>query len=277
MKSLLRTLRFALIASSALCLSVSTISSVHAADKKASKQAAKSNAAAPALSVRAQRSLELNEQGVVAIKGRDFDRAESLFKQALDTDEKNLTAVFNLAGMYITNKKDAQAVTLLSKYAKDYPSDAGLQARLGDAYFSSQNPKGAIEAYNRALTLDPNYPNVPARLGTLYTLSNNLPKAAAMFERAVKQNPSDVQSLHNLSSLYLGLDRPKDAVSTAKRAIQLSSSPQGYATLGSAYQQLNDDKNALMAFQRAKELGYKDKNLSSIIEDLEKRLEKNAA
>jgi cytochrome c-type biogenesis protein CcmH/NrfG len=250
-------------------------SPLSAADKKPSAKA--KSTTAPALSAKSQRSLELNEQGVVAIKGRDFDRAESLFKQALETDEKNLTAVFNLAGMYITNKKDTQAVTLLSKYAKDYPTDAGLQARLGDAYFSSQNPKGAIESYNRALTLDPNYPNVPARLGTLYTLSNNLPKAAAMFERAVKQNPSDVQSLQNLSSIYLGLDRPKDAVSTAKRAIQLSSSAQGYATLGSAYQQLNDDKNALIAFQRAKELGYKDKNLSSIIEGLEKKLEKNAA
>jgi hypothetical protein len=32
-----------------------------------------------------------------------------------------------------------------------------------------------------------------------------------------------------------------------------------------------------MAFQRAKELGYKDKNLSDIIEGLEKKLEKNAA
>jgi tetratricopeptide (TPR) repeat protein len=276
MKSLPIIVRFSLIACSALSLSLSlcAISSVHAADKK---QASKSSSAAPTLPARAQRSLELNEQGVVAIKGRDFDRAESLFKQSLEVDEKNLTAVFNLAGMYITNKNDAQAVTLLSKYAKDYPTDAGLQARLGDAYFSSQNPKGAIDSYNRALTLDPNYPNIPARLGTLYTLSNNLPKAAAMFERAIKQNPSDVQSLQNLSSLYLGLDRPKDAVSTAKRAIQLSSSAQGYATLGSAYQQLNDDKNALMAFQRAKELGYKDKNLSDIIEGLEKKLEKNAA
>jgi tetratricopeptide (TPR) repeat protein len=274
MKSLPKSIRFGLIVCSALSLSFSSLPSALAADKK---QAKKSSAAAPTLSVRAQRSLELNEQGVVAIKGRDFDRAESLFKQSLEVDEKNLTAVFNLAGMYITNKKDAQAVTLLSKYAKDYPSDAGLQARLGDAYFSSQNPKGAVEAYNRALALDPNYPNVPARLGTLYTLSNNLPKAAAMFERAIKQNPSDAQSLQNLSSIYLGLDRPKDAVSTAKRAIQLSSSAQGYATLGSAYQRLNDDKNALISFQRAKELGYKDKNLSDIIEELEKRLESNAA
>ena len=134
MKSLPITVRFSLIACSALSLSLSlcAISSVHAADKK---QASKSSSAAPTLSARAQRSLELNEQGVVAIKGRNFDRAESLFKQALEVDEKNLTAVFNLAGMYITNKKDAQAVTLLSKYAKDYPSDAGLQARLGDAYF----------------------------------------------------------------------------------------------------------------------------------------------
>jgi len=218
-----------------------------------------------------QRSIELNERGVLAIKARDFSQAEDLFTKAIEIDTRNITAVFNLAGMYITNKKESLAVTLLSRYTKDFPKDAGLQARLGDAYFGSQDPKNAIIAYETALRIDPNYPALPVKLGSLYAMQNKLDKAAIMYERAVKSNPKDLQSLQNLSNIYLGLGKPQLAISTAKKALQISSSADMYVTLGNAYQELRDDKSALNAFQRAKDLGYKDPNLAKVIEALSER------
>lgn len=223
-----------------------------------------------ALQAQAQRSLELNEKGVMAIKMRDFERAETLFAEALSIDSKNITAVFNLAGMYITNKKESLAVALLEKYSSDFPKDAGLQARLGDAYFSSQNPESARVAYEQAYKLDPNYPTLPVRLATVYSMTKKLDKAVAMYEKAVKLNPKDFQSLRNLSSLYVALNKPHQAISTAKRALQISSSPDLYVTLGTAYQDVRDPKNALIAFRRAEEMGHKDPALSKIIEDLAK-------
>jgi tetratricopeptide (TPR) repeat protein len=221
-----------------------------------------------------QRSLELNERGVLAVRAREFSQAEELFTKALEVDSRNITAVFNLAGMYITNKKEASAVTLLTKYTADFPKDAGLRARLGDALFGSQQPNKAVASYEAALAIDPKYPGVPAKLATLYAMQNKIDKAATMYERAVKANPQDVQSLKNLSSIYLGLGKPQQAVSTAKRALQLSATADVYVTLGNAYQELRDDKNALNAFQRAKELGYKDPNLAKVIEGLTEKTKK---
>jgi tetratricopeptide (TPR) repeat protein len=221
-----------------------------------------------------QRSLELNERGVLAIKARDFNQAQDLFTKALEIDSRNITAVFNLAGMYITNKKEPQAVSLLSRYTKDFPKDAGLQARLGDAYFGSQDPKNATSAYEAALKLDPSYPGLPAKLGTLYAMQHKLDKAAVMYERAIKANPKDLQSLKNLSSIYLALKKPQQSVTTAKKALQISSSGDLYATLGIAYQELHDDKNALNAFLRAQEMGHKDPNLAKAIEGLTERSKK---
>jgi tetratricopeptide (TPR) repeat protein len=241
------------------------------ASQSAAPQPSISKPAAPKakqMPIQVQRSLELNEQGVAAIKARNFTMAEELFNKALEVDNKNITAVFNLAGMYITNKKDSQAVALLEKYTLAYPKDAGLMARLGDAYFSSQNAKQAIVSYEKALKLDPNYPTIPARLGTLYSMTNKISKAAEMYERATKQNPKDHQSLQNLSSLYLALGKPQQAISTAKKALQLSASAELYVTLGNAYQGLKDDRNALMSYQRAKELGYKDPAINKVIDDL---------
>lgn len=245
------------------------LSGAHGADKKGGSQAKSST-----LSAQSKHSLELNEQGVAAVQRRDYASAESLFRRALDTDDHNITAVFNLAGVYITNKKESQAIPLLTKYSQLFPKDAGLMARLGDAYFSSQNPKNAITSYEKALALDGSYPGVAARLGTLYALQNKLAKAATMYERAVKENPRDANALQNLSNLYLGLGKPQQAITTAKKALQISSTAEAYVTLGNAYQELKDDRNALISFQRAKELGHKDPALSKVIESLEERTTK---
>jgi tetratricopeptide (TPR) repeat protein len=218
------------------------------------------------ITAQTQRSLELNERGVIAIKSKDFSQAEDLFKEALNIDSRNITAVFNLAGMYITNKKEQQAVALLTEYTKSMPMDAGLHARLGDAYFGSQDPKNALKSYESAYKLDSNYPGLSGKLATLYAMSNNLNKSAQMYETALKANPKDIQSLRNLSNVYLGLGKPKQSVTTAKKALQLSSSAETYVTLGNAYQELNDFPNALNSYQRAKELGYKDPNLGKVID-----------
>lgn len=220
------------------------------------------------LSIQAQRSLELNEQGVSAIKAKDFTKAESLFSEALNIDSRNITAVFNLAGMYITNKKEGQAVSLLQKYTREFPKDAGLHARLGDAYFGSQDPKNAISSYEKALQLDPKNPSIPVRLATLYAMNKKIDKAAQMYEQALKHNPRDTQSLQNLSSIYLALNKPQQAIATAKKALQVSATPELYVTMGNAYQDLKDPRNALISFQRARELGYKDPNLGKVIEEL---------
>jgi tetratricopeptide (TPR) repeat protein len=248
---------------------VATSSSAH------SQQSPSASKKTPALSVQAQRSLELNEQGVTAIKARDFSRAESLFSEALRVDGRNITAVYNLAGMYITNKKEGQAVALLQKYTLEFPKDAGLHARLGDAYFGSQDPKSAIAAYEKSLQLDPKNPSVPVRLATLYTMSKKIDKAAKMYEQVLKQNPRDLQSMQNLSSIYLALNKPQQAIATAKKALQISATPELYVTLGNAYQDLKDPRNALISFQRAQELGYKDPNLGKVIEDLAKITSEN--
>jgi tetratricopeptide (TPR) repeat protein len=223
---------------------------------------------AQALSAQAQRSLELNEQGVAAIRAKDFTRAEKLFSEALSVDSKNITAVFNLSGMYVTNKKEGQAVSLLQKYTREFPKDAGLHARLGDAYFGSQDPKNAIASYEKALQLDPKNPLIPVRLATLYAMNKKIDKAAEMYEQALKHNPRDAQSLQNLSSIYLALNKPQQAIATAKKALQVAATPELYVTLGNAYQDLSDPRNALISFQRAQELGYKDPNLAKVIENL---------
>jgi tetratricopeptide (TPR) repeat protein len=217
------------------------------------------------------KSVELNEEGARQVRAGNFRQAEETFLKAHLADSKNLTAVFNLAGMYLNNKKIEDARKLLESYLSTYKDDAGLYARLGDVFFSSKNVKEAVRNYESALKLDPGYPGVHARLATLYSMTNRVPEAEKLMTVAVEQNPKDAQALSNLSSLQLANSKPQDAIRTAKKALQIRETPEIYVTLGTAYEDIKDIKNALNAFERARELGDKRPELAEHIDTIRKR------
>jgi tetratricopeptide (TPR) repeat protein len=126
--------------------------------------------AAPTKKTENLEALKLNEQGVQAMSLKNFQVAEELFAKAYQLDRDNITIAFNLAGAYITNKKEHAAIPLLTELTKNYSSDVGLFTRLGDAYFSNKQPKEAISSYERGYTIDPRYPALARKLGNLSAL-----------------------------------------------------------------------------------------------------------
>ncbi|MBN8549414.1 MAG: tetratricopeptide repeat protein [Deltaproteobacteria bacterium] len=215
-------------------------------------------------------STELNEKGVQAVKSNDFAKAETLFRKSLSADSRNLTAVFNLAGVYLNNKRQKEAIALLNQYIKEYSKDAGLYARRGDVYFSLKDLDAAGRDYEHALKLEPEYPGVPSKLGTIYTLTRRTKDAEAMLMKAVAEEPKNGQLLQNLSALFLINGKAQESISTAKRALQVAPNSEVYVTLGNAYETLGDVKNSLISFQRASDLGDTRPELKAKIEELKK-------
>ncbi len=201
------------------------------------------------------RSAEANEKGIAAVKRKDFQSAEDLFREAVTADPSNLTAVYNLAGAYVTNKKDELAIHLLEDTIKKFDKDAGLYVRLADSYFSAKNPAAAVRNYELALKLDPEYPKVAKKLGAAYGLMSRITEAEKMYLRAVEQDSADTESLSNLAAIYLANKKPTDAIRAAKTALQQKVDGDTYITLGSAYEMLNDVQNALIAYEKALTLG----------------------
>ena len=212
------------------------------------------------------RSIELNEKGVAALNANDPVLAEDYFRQAVAADKQNLTAILNLAVAYIGNKKERAAITLLEDVMKDIDNDPALFARLGEAYFSSGKAAEAAKNYSKAFQLEPTYPKAAARLGALYTLMNKNSEAVGYFEKAIELDPKDAETLNNLAAAYLGLGKTSDAVRVAKKALQVKVSSDAYVTLGSAYELMNDNPNALIAFERAILLGDSRPELAKKIE-----------
>lgn len=218
----------------------------------------------------AKKSLELNERGAKAALEKDFTAAERFFREAVAADSGNITAAFNLAGMYLTNKKNQEAIELLNGYIAVAPKEPSLFARLGEAYFGSRDLKKAEKNLLKAFSLKADYPGVSEKLATIYTLEKRLPEAEKMLLKAAELDPKNGATLANLSSILLANGKPQDAVTTAKRALQIKPSSDVYVTMGSAYEALKDFKNSLIAFERAQDLGDSRDEIKTKIEDLKK-------
>ncbi len=218
------------------------------------------------------RSLEMNEEGVNALRTGNYKKAEGLFSKALAIDKGNLTAAFNLASAHIALKQEKQAITLLQEYIGRAPQDAGLHAMLGDAYFAGRQIQEAEKSYRKALQLEPSYRGLHAKLGTVYSLLNRIPDAENHFLQAVEKSPQDVQLLTNLSNIYLAGGKLDQSIGAAKRALKVKASTDLYVTLGTAYELQKDFKNSLISFQRAIDLGDKRPELKQKLEEIKKQL-----
>lgn len=215
-------------------------------------------------------SIELNEKAVKAVQQHDFAKAEALFRKSLAADPRNLTAAYNLAGVYLNNKRQKEALALLNQYIKDFSKDPGLYARRGDVHFSLKDTSAAAKDYEQAIKLEPQYPGLSAKLATIYTLQKRMPDAEKMMLTAVEQEPKNGQLLQNLSALFLVNGKPNESISAAKRALQVSPNADIYITLGNAYEALGDTKNSLISFQRASDLGSTKPELKAKIDELKK-------
>lgn len=82
------------------------------------------------------------------------------------------------------------------------PVNAASWIALGNKYFDSHQRQKAVEAYGKALQVEPNNPDVLTDQGVMYRELGAFDKAIANFEKASTINPRHLQSLLDLGVLY---------------------------------------------------------------------------
>jgi len=121
----------------------------------------------------------------------------------------------------------ARIATLQSIVARD-PKNVQAWVRLGNDFFDTHQPQKAVEAYGRALELQPNDPNVLTDQGVMYRELRQYDKAIQNFEKASKADPTHVQSLFNMGVVYsTDLKLPQKAIEAWSKVVRVApESPQ---------------------------------------------------
>jgi len=95
-----------------------------------------------------------------------------------------------------------QRIEMNQKLVAKDPRLVGVWIQLGNDYFDSRQHQKAIDAYAKALALNPNNPDVLTDQGVMYRDTGRFDEAIANFEKASKVDPNHVQSAYNLGVVW---------------------------------------------------------------------------
>jgi cytochrome c-type biogenesis protein CcmH/NrfG len=103
------------------------------------------------------------------------------------------------------------------------PRNVQAWIQLGNDYFDTHRPQQSIEAYAKALEIQPNNPDVLTDQGVMYRELKQFDKAVANFKKANQLKPDHVQSLFNLGVVYRSdLKDSAKALQAWERVVQLA-------------------------------------------------------
>ena len=106
--------------------------------------------------------------------------------------------------------------------AKD-PGNRSAWVQLGNDYFDAELPLQAVDAYERALEIDPNDPEVLTDLGVSCRRMGWHDRAAEAFGKALKIDPDYEPALVNLGIVYaVDLRQPEKALKAWNRFLELN-------------------------------------------------------
>lgn len=135
------------------------------------------------------------------------------------------------------------------------PEAADVHYMIGEAYRFQADYKRALEAYNRALEINPDFG--PAYVGLARARLGPDPNAEVLFllDQAIEKDPNFGEAYLQRAIYHLAHNDPTSAISDLTAAdARLPDSPLVYLYLAQAYLELGDNEKALTAARRANEL-----------------------
>jgi tetratricopeptide (TPR) repeat protein len=196
-------------------------------------------------------------------------RAVEEYKLALNADPNSAQLSLALAGLHFTVGRLREAESTARELLKSQPENVDAHQLLGRIYLralsegqnspSSASPSGtvldqAIAEYEKIVALRPRSVQDRVTLGQLYTVKHDVKMAEAQFEAALAIEPDSEEVVINLARLYAESGSLDQAVKVIVAIPVTDRTAKMENALGASYEQLKKFKEAIAAYQRAKEL-----------------------
>jgi tetratricopeptide (TPR) repeat protein len=183
------------------------------------------------------------------------------YKLALDADPNSAILQDGLADLYFKIGRIREAVSTAQEQVKKNPNDIAAHELLGKVYLRSlgdmQNQQSgqmlqlAIGEYEKLAQLKPDDLETRLLLGQLYSLNHDSVKAEAEFKAAQKIDGGSEDVALNMFRLYSEQGDFKRAADMLVAIPEDDRSPRIEFALGTAYDQLKDNKAAIAAYRRS--------------------------
>jgi tetratricopeptide (TPR) repeat protein len=145
------------------------------------------------------------------------EKAENEFKAALKLQPYSEEAVITLAYLYNEEGNSAEAGALLSGIP-DSDRSSRLYSALGYTYEQQKNAKQAIQAYSKAVELDPDNLDAIRGLAENLVSDDQMDAALVQYKSLVEADPQDAQNYLRIAEIYRRTGRLDDALDALKKA-----------------------------------------------------------
>ena len=183
-----------------------------------------------------------------------YDQAEATFRLALQEDPSNAEAHYGLGSVYLKQEKllDARAsFEQVLKLTATYP-DTGPNAwnNLGLLATREGRVNEAIDYFQGALRLNPDYWIALENLGNAYRQQKRWDEARAALERAVTARPQEPEANYSLAMVYAQTEDTERASQYLQKALTLRPAyPEALNNLGVLYLRTRRRDDAVAKFE----------------------------
>jgi cytochrome c-type biogenesis protein CcmH/NrfG len=137
----------------------------------------------------------------------------------------------------------AERITAARAVLDQDPKNLRAWIELGNLYFDTKQPQKSVDAYAKALELQPGNPDVLTDQGVMYRALGAYDRAVANFQKASELDPQHVQSLYNLGVVYaFDLKDLAKAEAAWNKVIQVAPSSENATQARQALAQLRGGK-----------------------------------
>jgi len=159
--------------------------------------------------------------GVEHQKSGNVSEAVSIYRKIIDVDPQNGFANYLLGGIALDSGDFDGAQSMLEIALDQMPPDAALHTNLGNAYAGLQNYSKALQHFDKAIVIDPNYTQARNYMGNALMGMKRYDEALACLNKVLESDTNNTVALNTIGNLFLIQDLPEDALEYFEKATDI--------------------------------------------------------
>ena len=188
--------------------------------------------------------------------------AEAAYRDAVARFPKDPLAYARLGRLLVLDKKDAEALKVLTDGSALAPDEPALLGDTAMAQWHLGRRDDAIATARRLVNARPKDPHAKFLLGMLVEDSGDNAQAITLYHEVLAEDPRNSDALNNLANCLIDSGDARGAVAVARQAMDILPNNADYTdTLGWALLKSNQMTEALMMLKMANGLRPRDQTL----------------
>lgn len=182
---------------------------------------------------------------------QDWQQPLALYRNSLVATPRSPYLQENLGVTLRDSGDQGAALEAFQKAVQLKPEYAGAITAIADIHAAQGKPQQALDEYTKSLSFTPNDPKTILNYAAALQQTGNKSQAEVQYRRVIELLPRDSAAYVDLESLYIDEERLDDAIAMYKQAVAVNpDDANAYFDMGVMFQQRGQNREALAFYKK---------------------------